>query len=296
MTITSDRVDSGFAPPSPEDVGINYDQLMDLHGLIASEVSLHIGLWTRPGERGPASTLPELSNRAQEWQTDYHLEALGLKATEHLLDIGCGGGAPAIRMAQHSGGRVTGINVSRGQLATATDRAKAAGVADRVSFEYGDAMALDFADESFDAATAIEVFAHLADRQQAFHEAARVLRPGGHFLVSDFTLRAKPSPELLAAYQHTWQAVLPITPATMMELAATAGLELVKAESMTQNTALSGEVMGLLWADRHDEIIDHYGAEIVAQMDLVMPMVRTFFREHLGSYLFLLRKPLTTAP
>ncbi len=292
MTTTADHVDSGFAPPSPEDIGINYDQLIDLHALIASDISLHIGLWTRPGEREPASTLPELSNRAQEWQTDYHLEALGLKAGEHLLDIGCGAGTPAIRMAQRSGGRVTGINVSRGQLALATERAKAANISDRVSFAYGDAMSLDFPDESFDAATAIEVYAHLANRQQAFHEAARVLRPGGHFLVSDFTLRGNPSEELLAAYQHTWQAMRPVTPAQMMELAATAGLELVKAESMTQNTALSGEVMGLLWADRHDEIIAKYGADIVAQMDHVMPMVRTFFREHLGSYLFLLRKPL----
>jgi hypothetical protein len=49
--------------------------------------------------------------------------------------------------------------------------------------------------------------------------------------------------------------------------------------------------MGLLYADRKQEIIDTYGPEAVAEMDGVMPGVRTFFREHLGSYLFLLRKP-----
>jgi len=292
VTSTRDQVDGGFTPPSPEDIGINYDQLIDLHALIASDISLHIGMWTKPGEREPASTLPELSNRAQVAQTDYHLEALGLKANEHLLDIGCGAGSPAIRIAQQSGGRVTGINVSQGQLAKATERAQAANISDRVSFQYGDAMALDFADESFDAAMSIEVFPHLSDRQQGFTEAARVLRPGGHFLVSDFTLRGAPSEDLLAAYQHTWDATCPITPAKMMELAAAAGFELVKAESMTQNTIFSGEVMGLLYADRHDEIIDRYGADVVAEFDQVMPMVRTFFRDHLASYLFLLRKPL----
>ncbi|MDQ3577421.1 MAG: methyltransferase domain-containing protein [Actinomycetota bacterium] len=292
MTSTQDRVEGDFTPPSPQDIGINYDELIDLHALIASDISLHIGMWTKPGEREPASTLPELSNRAQERQTDYHLEALGLKANEHLLDIGCGAGSPAIQIARQSGGRVTGINVSQGQLAKATERAQAANISDRVSFQYGDAMALDFADESFDAAMAIEVFAHLSDRQQGFNEAARVLRPGGHFLVSDFTLRGTPSEDLLAAYQHTWHATRPITPAKTMELAAAAGFELVKAESMTQNTIFSGEVMGLLYADRHDEIIDRYGADVVAEFDQVMPMVRTFFRDHLGSYLFLLRKPL----
>jgi ubiquinone/menaquinone biosynthesis C-methylase UbiE len=290
VTTTSDQVDIGYTLPSPEDIGINYDQLIDLHALIAGDLSLHIGMWTRPGERAPASTLPDLANRAQEATTEYHLEALGLTAEEHLLDIGCGAGAPAVQMARRSGGRVTGINVSRGQLAQATERAQAAGVADRVSFQYGNALALDFADESFDAATAIEVFAHLSDRQRAFNEAARVLRPGGHFLVSEFTLRGTPTPDLLAAFQHTWESALPGTPAQTMEMAQIAGFELVKAESMTQNTALSGEVMGLLYADRHDEIIDKYGAEVVGQMDHVMPMVRTFFREHLGSYLYLLRK------
>jgi hypothetical protein len=48
--------------------------------------------------------------------------------------------------------------------------------------------------------------------------------------------------------------------------------------------------MGLLYADRHEEIINIYGPEAVGEMDYVMPMVRTFFREHLGSYLYLLRK------
>lgn len=288
---TTDPVDVGYTLPSPEDIGVNYDQLISLHELIAGDLSLHIGMWTKPGERQPAATLPDLANRAQEATTAYHLEALGLTAEEHLLDIGCGAGSPAIQMAKSSGGKVTGINVSRGQLAKATERAQAAGVADRVTFAYGDAQALDYPDETFDAATAIEVFAHLTDRQKAFNEAARVLKPGGHFLVSEFTLRGTPTPDLLAAFQYTWESSLPGTPAQTMELAANAGFELVKAESMTQNTALSGEVMGLLYADRKQEIIDTYGPEAVEQMDGVMPGVREFFREHLGSYLFLLRKP-----
>lgn len=291
MTATSDPVVSDFTPPTPEDVGTNYDQFGDLYALTVGDIGLHIGMWTRPGEREPASTLSDLANRAQERMTEYHIETLGLKAGEHLLDIGCGTGVPAVRMAQHSGGRVTGITVSRSQIVKATETAQSAGISDRVSFRYGNAMALDFADESFDAAMAIDVYAHLSDRQQAFHETARVLRPGGHFMMSEFTIRGTPPQQQMAAYLQTWRNMPPITPAQTIEMAATAGFELVRAESMTQNCAFSGEMMGLNYADRHDEIIDRYGPELVAQMDQLVPLMRSFIRDHVGHYLFLLRKP-----
>lgn len=287
MTATSD----GLPAPTPEEIGANYDQFTDLYGLTIGDVGLHIGMWSRPGERKPAATLADLANRAQERQTEYHVEILGLRAHEHLLDIGCGTGLPAVRMAQHRGGRVTGINVSREHLARAEETARREGVSDRVSFRYGNAMAIDFPDGTFDAAMAIEVYAHLSDRQKGFHETARVLRPGGHFLMSEFTVRGTPSPEGYAAYQQVWRCMPPVTPAGVMEMAANAGFELVRAEDMSQNVAFSGDLMGILYTERRDEIVERYGPELVAEMDAVMPVMRHFVHHNLGSYLFLFRKP-----
>ena len=287
MTATSDALPA----PTPDEIGANYDQFTDLYGLTIGDVGLHIGMWSRPGERAPAATLHDLANRAQERQTEYHIETLGLKANEHLLDIGCGTGLPAVRMAQHSGGRVTGINVSREHLARAEETARAHGVEDRVSFRYGNTMALDFPDESFDAAMAIDVYSHLSDRQQAFHETARVLRSGGHFMMSEFTVRGTPSKEQLTAYQQMWRCVPPTSPAHTVAMAENAGFELVRAENMTQNVTFSGELMGILYNDRHDEIVARYGPELVAEMDTVLPLMRSFVRDHQGYYLFLLRKP-----
>ncbi|GAB3429034.1 class I SAM-dependent methyltransferase [Actinophytocola sediminis] len=292
MTATSDPGVDGFTPPTPEGIGTNYDQFAALHGLIASDVSLHIGMWTLPGEREAASTLLDLSNRSQERADDYHFETLGLTASDHLLDIGCRSGGTAIRLAQHSGGRSTGIDVSRSQLAEAVASAESAGVSDRVSFQYGNAMALDFADETFDAAVALEVFPHLSDRQLGYNEAFRVLRPGSFFLVSEFILRnGKPSDEELDAFLQTWQIMPPTTPAKTMERAAAAGFELFRVENMSQNVAFSGEGMAFLYADRRDEIVKRYGPEAAEHMDHIMPLIRSFFSNHLGSYLFLLRKP-----
>jgi ubiquinone/menaquinone biosynthesis C-methylase UbiE len=287
MTATSEEMTA----PTPEEIGAGYDQFTDLYGLTTGDVGLHIGMWSEPGEREPASSLSDLANRAQERQTEYHIRTIGLKADEHLLDIGCGTGLPAVRVAQRSGGRVTGINVSRAHLARAERTARSMGMSDRVSFRYGNAMDLDFPNESFDAAMAIDVYAHLSDRQQAFHETARVLRPGGHFMMSEFTARGIPSAAELAAYRQVWNCMPPITPARAVELAATAGFELVRAENMTQNVAFSGQLMGMLYTERHDEILARYGPELVAEMDSTVPLVRSFVSDHLGYYLFLFRKP-----
>jgi len=292
VTITSDPGVEGFVPPTPEGIGTNYDQFGALHALIASDVGLHIGMWTLPGERKAASTLLELSNMSQERADDYHFETLGLKSTDHVLDIGTRGGGTAIRLAELSGGRATGIDVSRAQLAVAVGRAEAKGLTDRVTFQYGNAMALEFADETFDAAVALEVFPHLSDRQQGYNEAFRVLKPGAYFLVSEFDLRnGKPSDEELNAFLQTWQIMPPTPPAMTLERVTNAGFDLVKVEDMSQNVAFSGEGMAFLYADRRDQIVNTYGPEAAEHMDHIMPLIRSFFSNHLGSHIYLLRKP-----
>jgi cyclopropane fatty-acyl-phospholipid synthase-like methyltransferase len=290
VTATEDHTVSGFTPPNPDDIGINYDEFADFYALINSDISFHIGMWSGTAAHEPAS-VHELADRAQVRVVEHCIETLGLTETDHLLDIGCGAGAPAIQIARHSGGRATGINVSKGQLAEATQRADAAGIADRVTFQYGNAMELDFADESFDAALAIDLFPHLSDRQQAFNEAFRVLKPGGTLLLSEFTLRGTPPEEQFSAYLQTFQAMPPIAPETSIGLAANAGFELVRAERMTKDVALSTEVMFFLYHDRHDAITERYGPEAVAELDYVMPLIRAYMRDHLGYYYFLLQKP-----
>lgn len=59
-------------------------------------------------------------------------------AGDHVLEVGCGWGSFAMRAAQRTGCRVTGITVSKEQLAEATARVKAAGLADRVTLLFCD--------------------------------------------------------------------------------------------------------------------------------------------------------------
>ncbi|GHJ42632.1 cyclopropane-fatty-acyl-phospholipid synthase family protein [Streptomyces sp. TS71-3] len=279
--------------PTPEEVGKSYDLFGDLYGLILGDSAIHVGMWVPPGARTSTSTLRDLANLAMDRQTDHYIGALGLGPEDHLLDIGCGTGGPAVRLGRASGARASGITVSGSQIALCAQRAREAGLAQRVSFALGDAMDLgaEHADGAYDAAWAIDSFAHMSDQPAAFRGAWRVLRPGGRLLVTEFTRRGEPSAEQLAVWRAVWTSLPPETPATVLEWTEQAGFELEGLENHSRSMGVTGDIMDLLYHDHHERILARYGPEATAEMDAVMPQLREFIRDHVGYHVFLLRKP-----
>ena len=115
---------------------------------------------------------------AQRAKYDHLLDRLQLDTTSHLLEIGSGWGALAIRAAQRFGCRVTSITLSQEQLAEATRRAAMAGVSERVTFrlqDYRDVVG------RFDAVASIEMFEAVGEKYwpQFFRALARCLKPTG---------------------------------------------------------------------------------------------------------------------
>ncbi len=96
-----------------------------------------------------------------------------------LLDMGCGPGYLA-GAAAALGARATGIDFAPEMVQAA--RARFPGL----PFAEGDAEALGFADASFDIVASNIVLFHLSDPAIAAAEAARVLRPGGRFVFSQW--------------------------------------------------------------------------------------------------------------
>ncbi|MER7026638.1 MULTISPECIES: SAM-dependent methyltransferase [Streptomyces] len=278
-------------PPTPEEVGASYDELGPLFPLIFGRTALHIGQWSEPGAPAPVRDLPELSDRAMDRQTDWYTRLLAPDADTHVLDIGCGTGGPALRIARRTGARVTGITISRTQAAECADRAREAALTDRVTFDHGDAMNLPYRDGSFGAALAVDSLCHMHDRPRALAEARRVLRPGGRLLLTEFTLRGRPSREQLAAHHGMWISAPLVTVAEVLAMAEGAGWEMEQVIDDNANMAMTGEVMALLYRDRHDEVLDRLGAEATARLDASMPLLRSFNRDHLGHAVFLLRRP-----
>ena len=70
--------------------------------------------------------------------------------TPRILDLGCGSGAPSLELARVSGGQVIGLDVHQPYLDDLSQRAEAAGLADRVTARNGSMLSIELPDESFD--------------------------------------------------------------------------------------------------------------------------------------------------
>ena len=110
-----------------------------------------------------------------------------------VLDVATGTGDLAIELARRvvPGGEVVGSDFSEGMLARA--RVKAAKIhTAEPRFEWGDALELPYADDSFDAATVGFGARNFSDLPRGLAEMARVVRPGGRVVVLEFTTPTRP--------------------------------------------------------------------------------------------------------
>ena len=110
---------------------------------------------------------------------------MGLRPGMHLLDLGCGIGGAARHLARAQGCRVTGIDLTEEYVAAAAALTRRVGLEEAVLFRHGSALALPFAEASFDGATMLHVGMNVADKAALFAGVRRVLRPGGVFAVYD---------------------------------------------------------------------------------------------------------------
>jgi SAM-dependent methyltransferase len=120
-----------------------------------------------------------------EWKVAI-LDTLRLKAGQKVLDVGCGVGTDAFDLDERVSptGHITGVDFSESLIAEAVRRAASRNLC--VTFETGDAQALRFPDETFDAVRTERLLMHVPDPEKAVSEMARVLLRGGRMAVLDF--------------------------------------------------------------------------------------------------------------
>jgi ubiquinone/menaquinone biosynthesis C-methylase UbiE len=101
-----------------------------------------------------------------------------------LLEIGCGPGLYARRLAtRHAGLFTVGIDQSRSLVTLARERAASEGL-NNCRFERGDALALDWPDRSVDAVVTSRLLT-VVDAPGVIGEVHRVLRPGGRYFLAE---------------------------------------------------------------------------------------------------------------
>ena len=126
--------------------------------------------------------------------TEALLRRARITGSAGVLDVGCGVARTAIQIARRCGAGVTAADISPLMLERAGANARAAGVADLVTVTSADILALPFDDAAFDVVIA-EAVTMFTDRPKAAAELARVTRPGGQVLATEFYWRRPPTPE-----------------------------------------------------------------------------------------------------
>ena len=125
-------------------------------------------------------------------------------APRRILDLATGTADFALAAARRfPSARVAGVDLTPAMLEIGRRKVAAAGLADRVALEEGNACALARADGSADAALCAFGFRNFPDRAAALREVARVLVPGGHLLVLELF---RPRFRALAAATAAWMA------------------------------------------------------------------------------------------
>ena len=129
---------------------------------------------------------------AQYRKLDAMIRRADLQPGEHVLEIGCGWGACAIRMAQKAGVKVTGITVSNEQLLEARARVAAAGLSGQIDIVFCDYRKVQekYPGKLFDKIVSIEMLEAVGhEHLNSFFDCVeRYLKPGGLAAVQVITL------------------------------------------------------------------------------------------------------------
>jgi len=136
------------------------------------------------------------------------MDWLAPRPSQKLLDVAGGTGDISFKFLKRAGsGHATVLDITENMLIEGRKRAEANQVLDSLNWVVGDAMALPFADSSFDVYTISFGIRNVTRPQEALNEAFRVLRPGGRLMVLEFS--QIPVPLAQKAYDFYSYNVIP---------------------------------------------------------------------------------------
>jgi len=172
---------------SKRNVAHHYDIGNDLYKLMldADHMQYSCAYWPRDD-----MTLEQ----AQEAKLAHIAAKLAIEPGQSVLDIGCGWGGMAIYLARHYDVKVHGITLSEEQIALAKQRAQAAGVADKATFELVDYRLLGERGVTYDRIVSVGMFEHVGTPQfeTFFRTCANLLTHEGVMLLHTIGRMGKP--------------------------------------------------------------------------------------------------------
>jgi ubiquinone/menaquinone biosynthesis C-methylase UbiE len=254
--------DTDHASPTSEGTSEYYD----VSNLILRELwddNFHQGYWLSDEDESSNSV-------ATDRLTDLLIDKSDLRAGGRVLDVGCGIGTSAFRLAETTPAQIVGITNNQPQIDEANRRSAAKGLDDRVTFEFADALSLPYADDSFDVVWIFEALMHM-DRLRTLREIGRVLRPGGRVIITDL-LQHGPMNEadarMVREHMEEMQASPLLPEDAYRALVAESGLELVELLDISENTAKTARRVFDAVNDRYDEMLEQFGPEVADLLEI----------------------------
>lgn len=130
-----------------------------------------------------------LSGGVDVWWRRRLVRTVARHAPREVLDLATGSGDVAFALVRGlpSDARLVGMDFCEPMLEAARTKQPARAGGDRITFRQGDGLDLPLAEATFDAATISFGLRNMADRHRCLSELHRILRPGGHLTVLEFS-------------------------------------------------------------------------------------------------------------
>lgn len=181
-----------YKPPAPEEkeeyVRTLFDQIAENYDRMNTVMSA--GQW-------------------QKWHREFVLHT-GLKPGDRVLDVACGTADLAMLAAAQvsPGGAVIGVDFSEKMLEVGRRRVRSTVYREMITLQWGNAMDLQFEDNSFEGVTMGWAMRNVSSIPQTLSEIYRVLKPGGRFVCLE---AAKPYSKLMRlGFFLYWKTLLPL--------------------------------------------------------------------------------------
>lgn len=134
------------------------------------------------------------------WRKDV-VKRVNQSKPQNILDIATGTGDLAIQIAKTNQAQITGFDLSEGMLQVGRQKVAAENLQDRIKMIQGDAENMPFEDNSFDCITVAFGVRNFENLEKGLNEIYRVLKPGGKFIILEFSQpESFPMKQLYAFY------------------------------------------------------------------------------------------------
>ena len=225
-------------------------------------------------------------------EQDRFIEWLRLSPGHTLLDVACGAGGPALRIAARTGCSVVGVDVHESAVKAAISLAAERGLDLRANFRIADAGSrLPFPDASFDVITCIDAINHLRDRGRVLKEWVRLLKPAGLLLFTDPITVTGPLGSNEIGVRSSAGFYLYVPAGYDERMLRECGLTLLASEDLTANMAKIAQARHSARAARRSALREYESDAAFDQQQEFLSVAAQLAREHrLSRFVYLSKK------